>query len=44
MGEQLEDARDFCKTLLEFDLAKRPTAEEALCHPWMAKFTPKRSE
>lgn len=34
----MQDAKDFCKTLLEFSVDKRPKAEEALKHPWMAKF------
>jgi calcium-dependent protein kinase len=42
--EQLEDAKEFCKTLLEFDVDRRPSAEEALQHPWMRKFIPKTHE
>jgi serine/threonine protein kinase len=34
-------AQDFCGALLEFDVAKRPTAEEALRHPWMEKLLKK---
>jgi serine/threonine protein kinase len=34
----LPEAEDFCKALLEVDLNKRLNAEDALKHPWMAKF------
>lgn len=27
----------FCKSLLQVDPAKRPTAREAMCHPWIVK-------
>jgi serine/threonine protein kinase len=36
--KHMDQAKDFCKTLLEFSVDKRPNAEEALKHPWMAKF------
>jgi calcium-dependent protein kinase len=37
----LDQAKDFCHWLLTFDVNARPTAEEALKHPWMAKFVEK---
>jgi calcium-dependent protein kinase len=40
--KHLDNAKDFCRVLLEFDVNKRPTAQEALQHPWMAKFVAKR--
>jgi len=40
--ENLDEAREFCKWLLAFDVNARPDAEEALKHPWMQqKFVPK---
>jgi hypothetical protein len=36
--EQMEQAQDFCKALLELDPDRRPCAKLALEHPWMAKF------
>jgi serine/threonine protein kinase len=36
--KDLDEAKDFCMALMEFDVRKRPNAEEALKHPWMAKF------
>ena len=35
-----ETARDFVRTCLTLDPAKRPTAKEALEHPWLADETP----
>jgi serine/threonine protein kinase len=35
--KHLQEAKDFCKALMEFDVDKRLNAEEALKHPWMAK-------
>merc|ERR1719174_1534882 len=40
--KHLDLAKDFCQTLLTFDVNARPTAEEALKHPFMAKFVEKR--
>jgi calcium-dependent protein kinase len=34
----MQEAKDFCKALLEFSVDKRPNAEEALKHPWMSTF------
>lgn len=31
------EAKDLCFSLLTVDVAKRPTAAEALNHPWLAK-------
>lgn len=36
--QHLQQAKDFCRALLEFNVDERPNAEEALKHPWMAKF------
>jgi serine/threonine protein kinase len=36
--KHLDVAMDFCKSLIAFDVDQRPTAEEAMNHPWMAKF------
>jgi serine/threonine protein kinase len=36
--KDLDEAKEFCKVLLTVDVDKRPTASEALNHPWMAKF------
>jgi serine/threonine protein kinase len=33
----LAEAKDFCRSLLAFDPQDRPTAAEALEHPWMKK-------
>lgn len=33
-----EEAQDFCKSLLQRDANQRPTAKEALKHPWVAKY------
>lgn len=35
--DSLPEAREFVKTLIEFDLEKRPDAEEGLKHPWICK-------
>jgi serine/threonine protein kinase len=40
--KNLEGAKEFCRLLMEFDIAKRPTAREALQHPWMRKFVAKQ--
>jgi serine/threonine protein kinase len=37
----LDLAKDFCMALLEFDSEKRLSTEEALNHPWIAKFEEK---
>ena len=36
-GSVSEDAMDFIKQLLTVDPEQRPTAEKALCHPWLKK-------
>jgi serine/threonine protein kinase len=36
--KHLPEAKEFCKALLEVDLDKRLNAEDALKHPWVAKF------
>merc|ERR1719506_2941265 len=41
--KHLDLAKDFCRSLLTFNVDDRPTAEEALRHPWMAKFVEKRN-
>jgi serine/threonine protein kinase len=33
--EVSEEAKDFVKTLLKYDPAKRPSAEKAYKHPWL---------
>merc|ERR1711964_387782 len=35
--DSLPDAREFVKTLIEFDMEKRLDAETALKHPWILK-------
>jgi serine/threonine protein kinase len=35
---RLDEAKDFCRYLMEVDVDMRPTAEQALRHPWMAGF------
>lgn len=35
-----ETARDFVRSCLTIDQYKRPTAEEALAHPWLSSTTP----
>jgi calcium-dependent protein kinase len=36
--KRMDEAKEFCRALLQFDVDKRPSAEEALQHPWMQKF------
>ncbi len=38
-----EEAKDFCRMLLQRDPAKRPTAKEALKHPWLRGNSSERS-
>jgi serine/threonine protein kinase len=39
--KHMDQAKNFCKSLLEVDVSKRPSAEEAMKHPWMANFAGK---
>jgi calcium-dependent protein kinase len=39
--QRLDLAKDLCEALLKFDASERPTAKEALKHPWMKKFVSK---
>ncbi|OCH92674.1 Pkinase-domain-containing protein [Obba rivulosa] len=38
------EAKDFIKTLLNVDPAKRPSAEQALKHPWLTEHEPSRAQ
>ncbi|EFJ45485.1 hypothetical protein VOLCADRAFT_105941 [Volvox carteri f. nagariensis] len=38
-----EEARDFCRLLLNRDVSARPTAKEALKHPWLSGNSSERS-
>ena len=38
--DQLPEAKEFCKKLMEFDVNKRLDAAEALMHPWILKGAP----
>jgi calcium-dependent protein kinase len=38
-----EEAKDFCRMLLNRDLTARPTAKEALKHPWLNGNSAERS-
>jgi serine/threonine protein kinase len=40
--KHLDEAKDFCRALLAFDVNERITAAEALNHPWLAKFMEKK--
>lgn len=35
--DSLPEAKEFVQTLIEFDIDKRPDAEDALKHAWLAK-------
>jgi calcium-dependent protein kinase len=39
--EGLDLMKDFCQSLIKFDASERPTAKQALKHPWMKKFVAK---
>jgi serine/threonine protein kinase len=42
--KHLDLAKEFCRTLIAFDVDDRPTAAEALKHPWMQKFVDKNGK